>query len=48
MKNKNAEMQAIFRELTEKNKDIVILVARSVKVAQDAAGEVEKLPKKTV
>ena len=35
MENKNAEMQDIFQKLTEKNKDIVILVAQSMKIAQD-------------
>lgn len=33
-KNRNCSMQAIFNELSEKNKDIVILLAKSIKVAQ--------------
>lgn len=45
MKRKNAEMQAIFQELSEKNKDLVILVAKSIKVAQDAAEAPEKATK---
>lgn len=37
MESRDADMQAIFSELSEKNKDIIILVAKSVKVAQEAA-----------
>lgn len=36
MKSKNADMLDIFCELTEKNKDILILVAKGIKVAQEA------------
>ena len=36
MESKTADMQAIFSKLTEKNKDILILVAKSIKVAQEA------------
>ena len=35
MENKSAEMQEIFQQLTENNKDIVILVAQSMKIVQD-------------
>lgn len=35
MKSKNADMQAIFSDLSERNKDILILVAKSIKVAQE-------------
>lgn len=35
MTSRNTDMQAIFSKLTEKNKDIVILVAKSMRVAQD-------------
>lgn len=35
MKSKNAVMQEIFSELTERNKDIMILVAKSVNIAQE-------------
>lgn len=35
MKSKRADMQAIFNKLSEKNKDILILLARSMKVAQE-------------
>lgn len=34
MKSRNADMQAIFLELSEKNKDVVILIAQSVKAEQ--------------
>lgn len=46
MTSRNTEMHAIFSKLTEKNKDIMILVARSVKVAQDTAEPPHKPPKK--
>lgn len=36
MKSKKTDMQAIFSKLSEKNKDILILVAKSMKVAQEA------------
>lgn len=35
MESKNTIMQAIFSELSERNKDIMILVAKSVKIAQE-------------
>ncbi len=35
MESKNAIMQEIFSELTERNKDIMILVAKSVNIAQE-------------
>lgn len=42
MASRNTDMQAIFSELSEQNKDIVILIARSVKVAQEVAGQPRK------
>ena len=44
MTNKNADMQAIFSKLSETNKDIVILVAKSMKIAQDTAEQSRKPP----
>lgn len=44
MTSRNSDMQALFSELTEKNKDIVILVAKSVKVAQDTIEQPRKPP----
>lgn len=35
MENKNADMQAIFSKLSEHNKDILILMAKSIKIAQE-------------
>lgn len=35
-KNKNVSMQYIFSKLSENNKDILILMAKSMKVAQEA------------
>lgn len=37
MASRNTDMQAIFSELSETNKDIVILIAKSVRVAQEVA-----------
>ncbi len=37
MERKDAVMQEIFSELTERNKDIMILVAKSVIIAQEDA-----------
>lgn len=45
MEGRNAEMEAIFSELSEKNKEIVILVAKSIKVAQEAAEQPSVSPK---
>lgn len=36
MESKNANMQNIFNELSEKNKDIMILIVKSIKVAQES------------
>ena len=45
MVSRNAEMEAIFNELSEKNKEIVILVAKSVKMAlQDTMKQPEECP----
>lgn len=46
MASRNTNMQAIFSELSEKNKDIIILIARSIKVAQEAAEQPRKPPVK--
>lgn len=46
MSGRNTDMQAIFSELSETNKDIIILIAKSIKVAQEAAGQPLKTPKK--
>lgn len=37
MASRNTDMQAIFSELSERNQDILILIAKSVKVAQEVA-----------
>lgn len=47
MASRSTDMQAIFNELSERNKDIVILVAKSVKVAQEATEQPRKPPKQT-
>ena len=40
-------MQAIFSELSERNKDIVILIAKSVKVAQEVTAHPREPQAKT-
>lgn len=47
MTSRSADMQAIFSQLSEKNKDILILAAKSVKAAQDIAEPPRKGPKQT-
>ena len=37
MKSKKTDMQAIFSKLSERNKDILILVAKSMKIAQETS-----------
>ena len=44
MESKTEEMKKIYDKLSDKNKDILILVARSVKVAQEEKPD-SKLPK---
>lgn len=45
MTSRDTDMQAIFSKLSEKNKDIVFLIAKSVKVAQDVTIQSRKPPK---
>lgn len=42
MKSRETDMQAVFNELSDKNKDIVILIAKSVKVAQEEAKQPQR------
>lgn len=44
MESRNTDMQAIFSELSEKNKDIVILIAKSMKLAQEVAEQPRNPP----
>lgn len=48
MANRNADMQAVFNQLSEKNKDIVILVAKGIKIAQEESEKIKKSPKQTI
>ena len=41
MADRSIEMQAIFSNLSEKNKDIIILLAKGIKIAQES-----ELPRK--
>ncbi len=45
MGNKHETMQLIFNKLTDKNKDILILVAKSIKIAQEDEKQTCKLSK---
>ena len=45
MKSKKADMQAIFSKLSEKNKDILILLAKGMRMAQDASERPRKRAK---
>lgn len=44
MASRCTDMQAIFSKLSKRNKDIVILVAKSIKVAQDTTVQPRKPP----
>lgn len=48
MEDKHDTMQDIFRNLTERNKDIVILLAKSMQVAQNQEKIPSKAPKESV
>ncbi len=48
MKNRKADMQAVFAELSEENKDIMILIAKGMKAAQEAAEELYTQKKSTI
>ena len=45
MASKSTNMHANFSELSEKNKNIVLLIAKSVKVTQEVTAESCKKPK---
>ena len=47
MESKNTIMQKIFNELTEKNKDMMILLAKSISIAQANPKEKCSSPKQT-
>ena len=48
MKNRKADMQAVFAEHSEENKDIMILIAKGMKAAQEAAEELYIQKKSTI
>lgn len=48
MESRNIDMQAIFSELSERNKDIIILIAKSVVVAQTTDEQPHKPPQQIV
>lgn len=48
MANRKNDMQTIFTELSEKNKDIMILVAKGMKAAQETTKQMYSQPKPTV
>lgn len=43
MNGKNAEMRAIFQELSEGNKDAMLLAAQELKAAQEPGESVRKV-----
>ncbi len=47
MGNRKNDMQIIFAELSEKNKDIMLLVAKGMKAAQETAKQLYSPPKPT-
>ncbi len=44
-RNRGSDMLMIFNALSEQNKDIVLLIAKSVQVAQEAVKQPLHLPK---
>ena len=44
-RNRRSDMLMIFNELSEQNKDIVILIAKSVQVEQESVKQTLHLPK---
>lgn len=48
MTNRKNDMHIIFAELSEKNKDIMILVAKGMKAAQESTKKLYSQPKPTV
>lgn len=38
MISRNADMQSIFKKLSDSNKDIVILIAKNIKASQEVTG----------
>lgn len=46
MTSRNEEMRVVFDQLSEKNKDLVLLIAQKVKDVQDASEQKENLPEK--
>ena len=45
MEDKNATMQDTFAKLTERNKEIIMLMAKGMKLAQETLEQSEKTPK---
>ncbi len=45
MESRRADMQAVFNALSEQNKDMILLVAKSVQTAQKAAERSLRPPK---
>lgn len=48
MKSNNADMQDIFCKLSDRNKDIIILIAKGMKLAQEEQEQVCKKEKQEV
>lgn len=48
MTDKSREMQTIFNELSDTNKDIMLLIAKSVETALEAAGQNENFGEQSI
>lgn len=48
MTNRRTDMQTVFAQLSEENKDIMVLIAKSMKAAKEAVEEVYSQPEPTV
>jgi hypothetical protein len=48
MADRKTDMQTIFAELSEKNKDIMLLVAKGMKAAQESTKQMYSQAKPTV
>ncbi len=46
MASKSTDMQAIFSELSESNKDIIILLAKGMRIAEHTTKKPRKPPQK--
>ncbi len=48
MTSRRADMQDLFAELSEENKEVMLLIAKSMKAAKEAVEEMYSQPNPTV